>query len=95
MVGASVGGPWGAAIGGIGGAIMSDRRLKDNIAQVGTDERTGLNLYEFEYTGQPDKRYVGVMADEVENVLPDAVITGPDGYKRVDYDMLGISMMEV
>jgi hypothetical protein len=30
------------------------------------------------------------MADEVEAVLPQAVVMHPDGYKRVDYALLGI-----
>ena len=32
------------------------------------------------------------MAQEVETVRPDAVTRGPDGYLRVYYDKLGISM---
>jgi hypothetical protein len=79
---------------GIGTAI-SDRRLKESIEQVGVDGITGLPVYEFQYIGQPEKRYRGVMADDVEDVMPEAVITGSDGYKRVNYDMLGISMQEV
>jgi hypothetical protein len=31
------------------------------------------------------------MIDEVEIVMPEAVSMHPDGYKRVDYAMLGIS----
>ena len=31
------------------------------------------------------------MADEVEAVMPAAVSVGADGYKQVDYAMLGIS----
>ena len=30
------------------------------------------------------------MADEVEAVLPQAVVMHPDGYKMVDYALLGI-----
>jgi len=75
--------------------MASDRRLKESIEQVGVDGATGLPVYEFQYIGQPEKRYRGVMADDVEGVMPEAVITGSDGYKMVDYDMLGISMQEV
>jgi len=39
-----------------------------------------------------DKAYVGVMAQEVQAVMPDAVVQGPDGYLRVDYDRLGFRM---
>ncbi len=39
-------------------------------------------------------RQFGVMADEVEAVLPQAVVMHPDGYKRVDYALLGIDLAE-
>ena len=82
---------------GVGGYMskFSDRRLKENIDLVGRDERTGLNLYEFEYKNGSGRRYVGVMADEVEKYMPQAVYTTPDGYKAVNYHMLGIEMIEV
>jgi len=72
----------------------SDRRLKADIVQVGVDETTGLNLYEFRYVGG-DKRYRGVMADEVEVNFPHAVFTMPDGFKAVNYAALGLEMAEV
>lgn len=75
--------------------FASDRRLKDNIEYVGTDDVTGLNLYEFNYISDPDSRYIGVMADEVMDYNPDAVIEQDDGYFAVDYDMLGLEMVEV
>lgn len=87
----------GLDVGGLlGGAakLYSDRRLKENIEQVGVDEATGLNLYEFNYIADPHTRYVGVMADEVEKVMPEAVIVGDGGYKAVDYDMLDIEFKE-
>lgn len=90
--------PWGSLIGaagGIGAAFISDRRLKENIVCVGTDEKTGLNLYEFNYISEPNYRFVGVMADEVEKEIPDAVIYDSKGFASVDYGMLGIEMKEV
>jgi hypothetical protein len=82
----------------LGAAYMgmpSDRRLKDHIVLVGEDAHTGLNLYEFAYTGGTGKRYRGVMADEVLVNFPDAVFTMPDGFMAVNYSMLGIEMVEV
>lgn len=73
----------------------SDRRLKENIEEVGRDERTMLPLYEFEYKGGTGKRFLGVMADDVEKKLPAMVFTMPDGYKAVNYAGLGIEMLEV
>jgi hypothetical protein len=80
------------------GAFMggSDRRLKDDIVWVGRDDRTGFALYEFHYKGDPTgKRYRGVMADEVEKLVPEAVAENELGYKLVNYDMLGLKMVEV
>jgi hypothetical protein len=45
--------------------------------------------YRFSYNGS-DKAYVGVIAQEVQRVRPEAVVRGPDGYLRVFYDKLGI-----
>jgi hypothetical protein len=85
----------GAAWLGGGMPGVSDRRLKENVEWVGRDDLTGLALYEFNYLGDPDHRYRGVMADEVEKTIPEAVFTMDDGYKAVRYDMIGIEMVEV
>jgi len=76
------------------GWITSDRRLKENIKLVGKDERTGLNLYEFSYIGD-GKRLRGVMADEVESIMPDAVSKDDLGFASVNYGALGLEMVEV
>jgi len=91
----------GLDVGGLlaGGAQMytafSDRRLKQDIELVGRDERTMLPLYEFAYKSDPSRRFLGVMADEVEEYMPEAVGESEDGYKFVNYAMLGIEMVEV
>lgn len=77
------------------GFKYSDRRLKENIEVVGRDERTMLPLYEFEYKGGTGKRFLGVMADDVEEKFPTMVFTMPDGYKAVNYAGLGLEMLEV
>jgi len=76
-------------------AFGSDIRLKQNIKRVGTDERTQLPIYEFEYKATPGERFRGVMAHEVEVNFPEAVITRADGYKAVFYERLGMQMVEV
>ena len=81
--------------GTIGAAMLSDRRVKKNIHYVGTHGATGLRLYEFEYKMLPGIKFVGVMADEVEKVYPEAVIENKHGIKSVNYEMLGIEMVEV
>jgi hypothetical protein len=73
---------------GAGGAagIMkySDRRLKSNIEKIGTHP-LGIGVYEYNIF---DRRERGVMADEVEAVMPEAVVLHPSGYKMVNYGML-------
>ncbi|MGC8470568.1 MAG: tail fiber domain-containing protein [Acetobacteraceae bacterium] len=64
----------------------SDRRLKTDIARLGTLPN-GLGLYAYSYRFAPD-RYVGVMADEVEALLPAAVSLHRSGYKMVNYAMV-------
>jgi len=71
--------------GSLGSAyLLSDRRLKSNIVQVSTHS-LGFGIYDYEIFGQ---RVRGVMADEVEKIIPDAVITSGSGYKMVDYGRL-------
>jgi hypothetical protein len=86
----SAGGNLGAA-----GIAKSDIRVKENIERVGTHYRNGLPIYEFNYIHVPDKRYRGVMAQDVEKVYPEAVVEMHDGIKAVNYDMLGMEMVEV
>jgi len=71
--------------------LFSDSSLKHNIVPVG--EENGHKLYEFSYIGD-DKRYVGVMAQDVEQYMPEAV-NQIDGFKAVNYGMLGLEMREV
>ncbi len=88
-------------IGGLmGGAAsmytaFSDRALKENIVEVGVDQRTALTLYEFNYIGGDGRRFRGVMADEVELVYPEAVVDTEQGHKAVRYDLLNIEFQEV
>jgi hypothetical protein len=81
-----LGGTLGAA------AIMSDIRTKENIKPIGWLPN-GLPVYEYEYKPEwkaeaGHGKFVGVMAQEVEKVMPEAVITRPDGYKMVNYGVL-------
>ena len=73
----------------------SDRRLKENIVRIGTHP-LGFGLYLFDFKPEyrsvcGDGRQFGVMADEVEIVMPSAVAMHPEGHKTVNYAMLGIS----
>ncbi len=77
-----------------GAAIMSDIRTKENIKAVGWLPN-GLPVYEYEYKSEFKDHplaghgtHTGVMAQEVEVMYPNAVITLDNGYKAVDYGRL-------
>jgi len=62
--------------------------LKHDISLISyLDNRIGF--YRFSYNGS-DRAYVGVLAQEVQHVMPQAVTRGRDGYLRVQYDKLGV-----
>lgn len=67
------------------GIFLSDRRMKCNLEMIG-ELSCGIPVYSFEYVGS-DKRVVGVMAQDVEPVVPGAVLD-VFGVKFVDYSEL-------
>ena len=72
------------------GGRRSDIRLKHDITLLGR-LGNGLGFYRFVYNGE-EKPYVGVMAQEVRMVKPEAVVRGRDGYLRVLYHKLGLQV---
>ena len=82
------GGGGGRGRGGGGGGRRSDIALKHDVVLLGHLDN-GLGYYRFSYLGS-ERAYVGVMAQEVQVVQPDAVTRGSDGYLRVYYDRLGL-----
>jgi hypothetical protein len=78
----------GGGRGGGGGGRRSDLLLKHDVVLLGRLDN-GLGYYRFSYLGS-NKAYVGVIAQEVEALRPDAVTRGSDGYLRVYYDRLGL-----
>jgi hypothetical protein len=74
------------------GGSFSDPRLKTNIVKKG--KVNGHNWYGFTWNKEAEKLGLygdseGFLADEVEVIEPLAV-TVKDGYKMVDYQMLGV-----
>jgi opacity protein-like surface antigen len=91
--GGQVGGAWGNRTNADYAAtevLFSDVRLKRDIVLLGHLDN-GLGLYRYRYLWS-DTVYVGVMAQEVAEKAPSAVVTGDDGYLRVDYHKLGLHM---
>ena len=81
--------------GASGMTMMSDRRTKEEILEIGRHP-LGLGIYRFRYKAPYAELYgagrrVGVMADEVAEKYPDAVCRHADGYLRVDYGRLLLS----
>ena len=79
------------SLGGAGIIAASDIRMKENIVPVGFLPN-GLPVYEYEYKQEfkdnplaGHGKFIGVMAQEVEQVMPEAVITLSNGYKAVNY----------
>jgi len=70
---------------------FSDIRCKRNIIELARLDN-GIGLYRYRYNWS-DRYYVGVMAQEVADIIPDAVVRGPDGYLRVDYGRVGLQLM--
>jgi hypothetical protein len=72
--------------------MASDRSIKENIVNIG-EYKPGINLYQFTYKPEYQEEwgngiYTGVMADEVEKVIPEAVVRHVDGYQMVHYGMI-------
>ena len=82
----------GALAGGLGAAWLafSDARLKKDYGVVArTDDGIALHAYRFKGEDERDPLRLGVIAQEVEAVRPQAVRTHSSGYKVVRYDMIG------
>ena len=76
----------------------SDIRLKEDIKRIGNavskvQQLTG-NTYTRNDLEDADRRYGGVIAQEVETVLPEAVNESEDGTKTVDYNALIALLVE-
>ena len=67
----------------------SDERLKENVNKIVNSKEVVKNLtgYSFDWKEEADRegKDFGVMAQDVEKVLPELVHERPDGFKSVDY----------
>ncbi len=82
---------------GIAGTCSSDRRLKKNITPFGPalNQLAALQPVHFNWRAAefPDRHFgearaYGLIAQDVEAVLPELVVTDQDGFKAVDYTKL-------
>ena len=80
------------AVGDVTANYSSDERLKDNIIEISNslESINTLTGYSFDWN-YPGKEYmynghdVGLIAQEVEKILPEAVIVKKDGYLSLQY----------
>ncbi len=95
--GGQVGGAWGNDTSAVYSSVSpppipSDIRLKRDIVLVARLDN-GLGIYRYRYVWS-DTVFVGVMAQEVALLRPDAIVrNGLDDYLRVDYSRLGLQLM--
>ena len=66
-------------------SLMSDMRFKENIKPVGKLDN-GLTVYLFNYKGENTPQ-LGLMAQEVNDLNPEAVVETENGYLAVRYDL--------
>ena len=71
--------------------VLSDSRLKKDISPLGKLPN-GLTLYRFRYLWS-ETLYVGVMAQEVQKIMPDAVAIDASGFMKVNYGRIGIPFL--
>lgn len=68
----------------LGAAAISDARAKEGISRVGQTDG-GLPVYTFRYKGDP-QIHMGVMAQDVAQLQPDALGPEVGGYMSVNYE---------
>jgi hypothetical protein len=72
------------------GLVYSDERLTRDVQEVASLD-SGIKLYRFRYRWNATE-YVGVMAQDIAKLLPDAVSKDADGYLLADYHRLGLQL---
>lgn len=73
------------AIFSAGSGISSDIRLKENLVILYNSEEVLQGIHGYRYKlKESGKDYAGLIAQEVQRVLPEAVVEGEDGFLTVD-----------
>lgn len=87
------------ASGDIVAFVSSDSRLKSNITAIKNpiEKIKQIGGYEFDWN-EKQKQYkghdIGVIAQEIEKILPEIVTTRDDGFKAVKYDRIVSLLIE-
>lgn len=83
-------GAGGGILTALGGLLGSSREYKENLVSLGTDKK-GIKWYQFNYKGLPLFKFVGVLAEELKEILPERVIE-TDHFTVVDYSGLKLEV---
>lgn len=71
------------------GTCLSDERLKTNINTLefsdALNKIAAFDAKTFEYLADPDREYSGLIAQQVEVIAPEMVVTRDDGFKMIKY----------
>lgn len=70
----------------------SDRRLKEGLTKKHYD-LSSLSAYRYNFVGNEEK-HVGLVAQEVEKIIPEAVTEDKDGYKSLDYNAVVAALVD-
>jgi hypothetical protein len=77
--------------------VFSDERYKTDIEEIpnALDKIDGLHGYYYNWkTGDDKTRQAGLLAQEVEKVLPEIVSTDAEGYKSVEYGKMNALLLQ-
>ncbi|MBR1908353.1 tail fiber domain-containing protein [bacterium] len=74
--------------------IISDKRLKniEGFANTGLAEVKKLDIYKYTYKNDPETQKIGLIAQDVEKVIPFAVKKGNDGYLSISQENIIYTM---
>ena len=81
------------------GGMWSDRRLKQNIKNINKPLQSLQHINGVTFNWKDKKRFgsqeeVGVIAQDVEKVYPQIIVTDKQGYKKVKYHLLVAPLIE-
>lgn len=77
------------------GPMASDIALKENITYINKSP-DGHRIYEWNYKGEPkSNRFQGVLAQELLQTAPHAVVKNDNGYLGVDYTEIDVNLRSV
>jgi hypothetical protein len=66
----------------------SDLRKKEHLAQITHVNLSSLGTYSYNFKEDKEHRKIGLIAQEVEKIYPEAVITDENGFKSLDYNAI-------